>query len=230
MNSNLYSKLFGVQLVLNNTENYQFSQFSQAKQMLIKTNIVKTTTTLANKNNPYSINNLSRDFYSLNQNFDMIYLNYDKVDFQKDKKMTKSIIDNQFYFNKKRSSNDIKTQIENNKIPEFNQLFEITSFNDREIQFLENIDSLSFFKFYKINNLEKFEKSGNLKEMVYSEPNLLFKYCIFANNYIFPKLSDETYNKILILEQCIKTSYSVINTSDFDIISKIVKLLTMYFF
>ena len=200
--------------------------------MLIKTNINTKGTSLSNNQNTinkqFSINNINRDFYSLNQNFDLTYLNYDKIDFKKDQKMTKFIIDNQFYNNKKRSSNEMKTQLDPNNNPDnFDQLLNITAFNQREIEYLDSIDSLSFFKFYTRSNLAKIESSNSLKDLAYSDTNLLFKYCIFANNYIFPKLSDEMYNKILYLGECLKTSYSIIKTSDFDIISKVIRLLTM---
>jgi len=218
-----------VQLVLNNTENHQFSKFSQAKQILIKANLTsKPSNGVSYSNNKQiSLTNMNKDFYSLIQNFDVIYIFNDKVDFQKDKKMMRNIIDNQFYNNKKRSFNEMKTQFDPKNENDFIQLLNITSFNERDIDSLEHTDSLQFFKSFNKHNLQKLEKSDTLNDLLNNDSQILFKYCIFANNYIFPKISEETYHKILFVGESIKNIYSLLKSSDFDIFSKAVRLLTV---
>ena len=223
--------MFDVQLTLNNTENYQFSKFSQIKQMLIKTNILNKQPSNKNQTGKIiSLANVNKDFYSLNQNFDITYLFCDKFDFQKDRKMTKNIIENQFFNknNKKRTFAEMKTQFNVNENPDFLQLMSITNFNEKEIELLENVDSQQFFKFYTKFNLQKIESTSDLKEIVFSNPNMLLKYCIFANHYIFPKFSEESYNKVVFLGETLKSSFSMLKSSDFEILSKSVRLLTMY--
>ena len=214
---------------MNNTENHQFTKFSQAKQILIKTNFCsKYSSSNTNSNNKnISLINLNKDFYSLIQNFDVIYIFNDKIDFQKDKKMMRNIIDNQFYNNKKRSFNTMKTQYDPKNENDFTQLLNISSFNERDLDNLEHTDSLQFFKFFHKMNILKFENSDDLKEFIFSDSQLLLKYCIFANYYITPKINEDTYHKILFVGEFIKSTYCLLKSSDFDIFSKAVRLLTM---
>jgi DNA replicative helicase MCM subunit Mcm2 (Cdc46/Mcm family) len=195
----------------------------------MKTNLAsKLSNGVSNTNNKInSLTNLNKDFYSLIQNFDIIYIFNDKIDFQKDKKMMRNIIENQFYNNKKRCFNEMKTQFDPKNENDIIQILNISSFNEGDIDSLEHTDSLQFFKSFNKHNLQKLEKSETMKDILDSDSQILLKYCMFANNYIFPKISEETYHKILFVGESIKSIYSLLKSSDFDIFSKAVRLLTM---